>query len=91
LTLAFPNLGQEGNLGGIIVGMQPKLTATSQGLRAVGQFKDPDTSLHVEGFYRHQLTDNIAVTPGIIWLTAPNHNQNNDDTIVGTIRTTFTF
>jgi hypothetical protein len=91
LTLAFPNLGQEGNLGGIIVGMQPKLTATSQGLRAVGQFKDPDTSLHVEGFYRHQLTDNIAVTPGIIWLTAPNHNQNNDDTIIGTIRTTFTF
>ena len=91
LTLAFPNLGKEGNLGGIVVGMQPKLTGTSNGLRAIGQFKDPDTSLHLEGFYRYQLTDNIAITPGIIWLTAPNHDKNNDDIVIGTIRTTFNF
>lgn len=71
--------------------MQPKLTGTSSGLRAVGQFRDPDTSLHVEGFYRYQLTDNIAITPGVIWLTAPNHNENNDDIVIGTIRTTFEF
>lgn len=91
LTMAFPDLGKEGNLGGIVVGMQPKLAGTSRGLRAVGQLKDPDTSLHIEGFYRYQLTDNIAITPGIIWLTAPNHNENNDDIVIGTIRTTFEF
>ncbi|MCU0535695.1 MAG: iron uptake porin [Hydrococcus sp. Prado102] len=91
VTLAFPDLGKEGNLGGIVVGMQPKLTGTSSGLRAVGQSKDPDTSIHVEGFYRHKLTDNISITPGIIWLTAPNHNENNDDIFIGTIRTTFEF
>lgn len=91
LTLAFPDLGKQGNLGGIIVGMQPKLTGTSNGLRAVGQFRDPDTSLHIEGFYRYQLTDNITITPGLIWLTAPNHNETNDDIVIGTIRTTFEF
>jgi len=91
LTLAFPNLGKEGNLGGIVFGIEPKLTGTSSGLRAVGQFQDPDTSLHVEGFYRYQLTDNIAITPGIIWLTAPDHNENNDDIVIGTIRTTLEF
>jgi len=29
------------------------------------------TSLHIEGFYQFQLTDNIAITPGAIWITAP--------------------
>ncbi|NJM87476.1 MAG: iron uptake porin [Hydrococcus sp. RU_2_2] len=91
ITLAFPDLAKEGNLGGIVVGMQPKLTGTSSGLRAVGQLKDPDTSIHVEGFYRHQLSDNISITPGLIWLTAPNHNENNNDIFIGTIRTTFEF
>ena len=91
VTLAFPDLGKEGNLAGFVVGMQPKLTGTSNGLRAVGQFPDPDTSLHIEGFYRYQLGDNIAITPGLIWLTAPNHNQTNNDIVIGTIRTTLEF
>jgi len=26
--------------------------------------EDEDTSLHIEGFYQFQLTDNIAITPG---------------------------
>jgi hypothetical protein len=90
LTLAVSDLGKEGSVAGIIVGMEPKVTGVSQGLRnAIG--KDSDTSLHVEGFYQFQLTDNIAITPGIIWLTAPDHNANNDDIVIGTIRTTFTF
>ncbi|MBE9224497.1 carbohydrate porin [Phormidium sp. LEGE 05292] len=91
LTIAFPDLAKEGNLGGIIIGMEPKLTNTSSGLRAIGQFEDPDTSLHIESFYRYQVTDNIAITPGIIWITNPNHNNNNDDFVIGTIRTTFEF
>jgi hypothetical protein len=91
LTIALPDLGKEGNLGGIIIGMQPKLTGTSRNLRAIGQFKDPDTSLHLEGFYRYQLNDNFAITTGLIWITAPNHNANNDDIIIGTIRTNFEF
>lgn len=88
--LAFPDLGRKGNLGGIIVGMEPKVTGSGGALgQAVG--RDRDTSLHIEGFYQYQLTDNIAVTPGVVWLTAPNHDNRNDDVVIGTVRATFTF
>jgi hypothetical protein len=89
--LAFPDLGKKGNLAGIIVGQEPKVT------RAQGNFgqliggRDRDTSLHIEGFYQYQLNDRISITPGIIWLTAPDHDSRNDDVVIGTIRTTFTF
>ncbi|HEY9730018.1 MAG TPA: carbohydrate porin, partial [Chroococcales cyanobacterium] len=50
-----------------------------------------DNVWHFEGFYKYKLTDNISVTPGVIWVTAPGQNDNNDDAIIGTLRTTFTF
>ncbi|MBW4574961.1 MAG: iron uptake porin [Aphanothece sp. CMT-3BRIN-NPC111] len=90
LTLAFPDLGKKGNLGGIVIGMEPKVTRQDSSLRSLG-INDPDTSLHLEAFYQYNLTDNIAVTPGIIWLTAPDHNNDNDDVVIGTVRTTFSF
>ncbi|MGC1395976.1 MAG: carbohydrate porin [Coleofasciculaceae cyanobacterium] len=33
----------------------------------------------------------MSVTPGIIWLTSPQQNAGNDDVVIGTLRTTFTF
>jgi hypothetical protein len=88
--LAFPDFLKKGSLAGIIVGMEPRVSSSSGTLgQAIG--RDRDTSLHIEGFYQYQLTDNIAITPGIIWLTAPNHDDRNDDIVIGTIRTTFTF
>ena len=87
VTLGFPDLGKEGNLGGIIVGMEPKVTDSSVNQIA----EDDDTSLHIEAFYQYQLTDNIAITPGVIWLTAPDHNSDNDDVVIGVLRTTFSF
>ncbi len=84
VTLAFPDLGGKGNLVGIVIGMPPKVTESS--LEA-----DKDTSLHIEGFYRLQVTDNIAITPGLFVITNPEHNDNNDSIFVGTIRTTFKF
>lgn len=88
--LAFPDLLKDGNLGGIIVGMEPKVTGLSRGLRsAIG--RDRSTSIHVEAFYQYRVNDNITVTPGIIWLTAPDMNDSNADALIGTIRTTFTF
>ncbi|MBF2064269.1 MAG: iron uptake porin [Calothrix sp. C42_A2020_038] len=87
LTLAFPDLGKKGNLAGIIVGMEPKVTSSSINELS----RDKDTSYHLEAFYQHQLTDNITITPGLIWLTAPDHNSNNDDVVIGAIRTTLTF
>jgi len=29
-----------------------------------------------------QLTDNIAITPGAIWITAPDFNNDNDDIVI---------
>jgi Carbohydrate-selective porin, OprB family/S-layer homology domain len=86
--LAFPDLGKKGGLGGIIVGMEPKVTGSSAALSGL---RDRDTSLHVEAFYQYPLNDNIAITPGLIWLTSPNHDNRNDSILIGTIRTTFTF
>ena len=88
-TLAFPDLGKEGSLGGIIVGMEPWVAKSS--IDVEGFDEDDDTSLHVEVFYQYQLNDNISITPGLVWVTAPDNNDNNDDLIIGTIRTTFTF
>ncbi|MBD2361782.1 iron uptake porin [Anabaena minutissima FACHB-250] len=88
VTLAFPDLGKQGNLGGIIVGMQPKLTGSSAELSGLSR-RDPDTGLHIEGFYRYQINDKISITPGLIWLTSPNHNEQNGDVFLGVIRTTF--
>jgi hypothetical protein len=52
---------------------------------------DPDISVHVEAFYQMRVTDNISVTPGIVWITAPGSFGSNADIVIGTIRTTFSF
>ncbi len=87
---AFPDLFKKGSVAGIIVGMEPKVTGASSNIRSVIGI-DPSTSIHVEGFYQFQLSDNIGITPGIIWLTNPDHNSNNNDILIGVVRTTFTF
>ena len=87
LTLALPDLGQEGNIGGIIVGMQPWVAESS-----IDNFpEDQDTSWHVEAFYQYQVTNYLTLTPGVIWITAPDNNSDNDDLFIGTLRTTFSF
>ena len=95
VTLAFPDLGKKGNVGGIIVGIEPKVGNSSVSAAVPGLpdlfGNDRDTSVHAEAFYQYQVTDNIAITPGVIWITAPDHNSNNDDVVIGTVRTTFTF
>jgi hypothetical protein len=87
VTLAFPDLLKEGNVAGILVGMEPRVTSSTN--RTLPE--DKDTSLHIEGFYQFKLSDNISITPGVIWLTAPDHNNRNSDLVIGVVRTTFTF
>ncbi|MCC5661622.1 iron uptake porin [Nostoc sp. XA010] len=84
VSLALPDLGGEGNLAGLVMGMPPKVTSSSL-------IADKDTSLHIEGFYRFQVADNISITPGLFVITNPEHNANNDSIFIGTIRTTFKF
>ncbi|HEY9695443.1 MAG TPA: iron uptake porin [Oculatellaceae cyanobacterium] len=90
IQAAFPDLFKPGNLGGLVVGMEPTLTGLRRGDKFVGGF-DKDTSLHLEAYYRHQLTNNISLTPSVIWITAPNQDQDNEDIVIGGLRTTFSF
>ncbi|WP_375509849.1 iron uptake porin [uncultured Nostoc sp.] len=87
VTLGFPDLGKEGNLAGIIAGVEPRVTSSN----VPGLDRDADTSYHLEAFYQYKLTENITITPGVIWLTSPDHNNDNDDVVIGALRTTFSF
>ncbi|MBD1894381.1 iron uptake porin [Coleofasciculus sp. FACHB-129] len=86
VSLAFPDLGKKGNLLGFIFGMPPKVTDND-----VSNRSDRDTSYHVEALYRYRLTNNIELTPGLLVILNPEHNDNNDPLYVGTLRTTFKF
>lgn len=88
--VAFPDFGKRGNVLGLFAGVEPTLRGASSAVRPAGGLQR-DNSWHFEGFYKYQLSDNISVTPGIIWLTAPGQNSDNDDAVIGTLRTTFSF
>ncbi len=88
LGVSFPDLGKEGSVLGLIAGVEPTL----RDLDAPGAGNyDNEYGYHIEGFYKYQLTDNISLTPGVIWLTAPGQSGNREDIVIGTLRTTFTF
>ncbi|MCY7334694.1 MAG: iron uptake porin [Chamaesiphon sp.] len=101
ISLAFPDFGQKGNNLAFIVGIPPKLNSrTGTGLGAANAPTpsttatiqgSPDTSYHIEALYRVKLSDNLAITPGILFITNPEHNRANPTEYVGTIRTTFNF
>ncbi|MFW9258518.1 hypothetical protein A4S05_15410 [Nostoc sp. KVJ20] len=84
-TLGVKDLGREGSLLGLIFGQSPKVTESNFGV------EDASTSYHAEALYRLPLTDNIAVTPGLLVIFNPDHNDANDTIYVGTLRTTFSF
>ncbi|MEB3173994.1 MAG: iron uptake porin [Cyanobacteriota bacterium] len=86
LSFVFPDLGQEGNLGGVIFGAQPYLGSLS----GVEPFPN-SVPLHAEVFYRHQINPNLSLTPGVIIHPAPNQNQSNDGIVTATLRLTFNF
>jgi hypothetical protein len=86
VTLAFPDLGQKGNIGSLSVGMPPRVNSNDNAARL-----DPGTSLHIEALYRHQLNENFAITPGFFVITNPNHNSANQTQVVGVVRTTLSF
>ena len=88
-TIGFPDLGTKGSLLGFVVGVQPYLAGTT-GFEVSGLRSD-DNGLHIEAFYRYQLNDNISITPGVVVLTAPDNDLDNDPAVLGAIRTTFTF
>ncbi len=99
--LNFPDLFADGNLGGLYVGQPLKIISsdlpegnnvpdffdTGRG-RSGGQ---PGTTIHLEAFYRFQLTDGISLTPGVIHAIDPGHTPDSDSITIGILRTTFLF
>ena len=78
LGVALPDFGKEGNLLGLFAGAEPYAG-------------NEDIPIHLEGFYKYQFNDNISVTPGVIYILSPNGQSDDDDAIIGVLRTTFTF
>jgi Carbohydrate-selective porin, OprB family len=84
VTAAAPDLGGKGNLAGFLVGQEPRVTSSGNGTT------DPTSGLHIEGFYQMKVNDNLSITPGLIYLTAPNQSSGNS-AIIGALRSTFSF
>jgi Carbohydrate-selective porin, OprB family len=76
--LSFPDIDGKGSLVGLFVGAEPYVGGVGT------------TPLHFEGFYKYKFSDNISITPGLIYLTAPDQ-VNNTGALIGVVRTTFTF
>jgi carbohydrate-selective porin OprB len=87
--LAFPDLGKEGNLLGLFVGVQPYLSSGNT-LRGAISYNNT-APLHIEAFYKFQITDNISLTPGVIYINNPVQTQFSNNSWIGTLRGTFTF
>jgi len=76
--LSLPDLGKEGNLASIFVGTEPY----------EGNQEPP---LHIQGMHKYQLNDNVSITPGVVYVVSPNGNEDDNDAVIGALRTTFTF
>jgi hypothetical protein len=85
LSLGLFDLFQEGNHGGILVGIPPYVSSNDNPAR-----KDANRPWHIEVFYTHRFTDNISITPDIYVILNPD-NGTPQPIWVGTFRTTFTF
>ncbi|WP_162615672.1 iron uptake porin [Pseudanabaena sp. ABRG5-3] len=104
--LTFPDLFKDGNLGGIYVGQLPRITGSdlSNNSNVPDYLNNPvaltsgsasgsqtAATTHVELFYRHRLSNNISITPGLIFLFNTGNRVGSDTVTIGVLRTTFTF
>ncbi|MBW4627405.1 MAG: iron uptake porin [Brasilonema octagenarum HA4186-MV1] len=83
LGVALPDFGKKGNVLGVFGGAQPYALGRIAGANAI--------PYQIEGFYKYRVSDNVSITPGVIYQMSPGQNSNNPDAFIGTLRTTFTF
>lgn len=90
VSVAFPDLLSEGNVGVITVGQPPYASSiTNRNNVADTTEETSDTPWLVETFYVIQINDNISLTPSIY--VAINPENNRDPIWVGAIRSSFKF
>ncbi len=85
VTLGLPNLGGQGNLGGLVVGNPPRVLSNDGGA------DEDDATWHLEAFYRYRVNQNISLIPGFFVLINPENSSANDTIWVGSFRTVFEF
>jgi Carbohydrate-selective porin, OprB family/S-layer homology domain len=85
-SLTAMDVGSKGSMAGLTFGMPPRVTDGDGGAA-----ENVNTSYHLEALYRYKLNDKIAITPGLVVLFNPEHNNANNTIYVGTLRTTFSF
>ncbi len=89
--LSFQDLLKEGSTAGLLFG-QPLYRVSAGGAATLEEpGVDRATPYHVEAFYSFKVSNNINITPGAFVLFNPEGNANNDTTLVGVLRTTFSF
>ncbi|OHY31649.1 iron uptake porin [Cylindrospermopsis raciborskii] len=88
-NVAIKDFVREGNTLGFVFGQPPKFTGGKSGGTNING--ETDTSFHLEGLYKIKVSDNVLITPGVLVILDPEHNKNNPNIYVGTIRTTFSF
>ena len=76
--ISVPNIDGKGSLAGLLVGAEPYVGGVGS------------VPYHIEGFYKYKFSDNLSITPGLIYLTAPNQ-VNGNSALIGVVRSTFTF
>jgi Carbohydrate-selective porin, OprB family len=76
--VSLPNVDGKGSLVGFLVGAEPYVGGNGS------------TPYHLEGFYKYKFSDNLSITPGLIYLTSPSQISGNN-ALIGVVRTTFTF
>jgi Carbohydrate-selective porin, OprB family len=76
--ISFPDVDGKGSLAGLFIGAEPYLAGVGS------------VPLHFEGFYKYKFSDNLSITPGVIYVTNPDQSSGNN-ALIGVIRTTFLF
>ncbi len=91
-SFGLQDFGSKGSVLGLIFGQPPRTTSNDADVISNRRgLRDTNTSYHLEGLYKLQLNDNISITPGLLVIFSPEHNDRNDTIYVGTMRTTFSF
>jgi hypothetical protein len=92
VNLGFPDLFREGNYGGLSIGSAPRVTDAKLKIDGVTLIDgDEDASVMAQAFYRFKVSDNISIQPGVVYITNPNGDKDNDNVWITSLRTKFTF
>lgn len=86
ISASYSDLGKLGSKLSLIVGLPPKLTDND-----LTEREDDDTALHLELSYNYPLNEKISMIPGVLAITNPEHNSDNNTIVVGLLQTTFSF